>query len=233
VPSRGRSYAHQHQPTSRGDRPALQRGWPEDRAPTRSSSFCGAALDARAHRARSWDRDSRPRRHARARHRWTAVSDFEGFHRAFSALLEDHAWHGNLDAFNDILRGGSGRRRPGCLGTRCFGDDPKDKPALPTRFHSSDAASRAASRRRRNSALPRRIMRYGRCAARTRDLLLVRHATAVFNDERPPLRTARRRQSSSRRSSSRTRRSTASVTRLISAASRSSAPGSVPSQPAM
>jgi hypothetical protein len=38
----------------------------------------------------------------------SAFSDFEGFQREFSALLEDHAWHGNLDAFNDILRGGFG-----------------------------------------------------------------------------------------------------------------------------
>ena len=35
-------------------------------------------------------------------------SDFEGFTREFSRLLDDHAWHGNLDAFNDILRGGFG-----------------------------------------------------------------------------------------------------------------------------
>jgi RNAse (barnase) inhibitor barstar len=34
--------------------------------------------------------------------------DFEGFQREFSALLDDYTWHGNLDAFNDILRGGFG-----------------------------------------------------------------------------------------------------------------------------
>jgi hypothetical protein len=37
-----------------------------------------------------------------------AFGDFEGFQREFSALLEHYAWHGNLDAFNDILRGGFG-----------------------------------------------------------------------------------------------------------------------------
>jgi hypothetical protein len=38
----------------------------------------------------------------------TCFSDFEGFTREFSRLLEDHAWRRNLDAFNDILRGGFG-----------------------------------------------------------------------------------------------------------------------------
>ncbi len=37
-----------------------------------------------------------------------AFSDFEGFQREFSALLERHAWNGNLDAFDDILYGGFG-----------------------------------------------------------------------------------------------------------------------------
>src|SRR5215472_10763916 len=35
-------------------------------------------------------------------------SDFEGFTREFSRLLDNHTWHGNLDAFNDLLRGGFG-----------------------------------------------------------------------------------------------------------------------------
>jgi RNAse (barnase) inhibitor barstar len=34
--------------------------------------------------------------------------DLDGFAREFSTLLKDHIWHGNLDAFNDILRGGFG-----------------------------------------------------------------------------------------------------------------------------
>src|SRR5579859_3426880 len=34
--------------------------------------------------------------------------DLDGFARQVSTLLEDFAWHGNLDAFNDILRGGFG-----------------------------------------------------------------------------------------------------------------------------
>jgi hypothetical protein len=34
--------------------------------------------------------------------------DFEGFRREFSSLLDDFTWNGNLDAFNDILRGGCG-----------------------------------------------------------------------------------------------------------------------------
>lgn len=36
------------------------------------------------------------------------LDDLDGFAREFSAFLEDHTWHGNLDAFNDILRGGFG-----------------------------------------------------------------------------------------------------------------------------
>jgi RNAse (barnase) inhibitor barstar len=36
------------------------------------------------------------------------IDDLDGFAREFSTLLEDRTWNGNLDAFNDILRGGSG-----------------------------------------------------------------------------------------------------------------------------
>jgi hypothetical protein len=35
-------------------------------------------------------------------------SDFDGFGREFSRLLNDYTWRGNLDAFNDLLRGGFG-----------------------------------------------------------------------------------------------------------------------------
>jgi hypothetical protein len=35
-------------------------------------------------------------------------SDFDGFAREFTRLLSDYTWRGNLDAFNDILRGGFG-----------------------------------------------------------------------------------------------------------------------------
>src|ERR1044072_1866947 len=35
-------------------------------------------------------------------------ADFDGFAREFSRLLRDHRWRGNLDAFNDVLRGGFG-----------------------------------------------------------------------------------------------------------------------------
>lgn len=41
------------------------------------------------------------------------VADFAGFTREFSTLLTDHVWHGNLDAFNDILRGGFGTPEEG------------------------------------------------------------------------------------------------------------------------
>jgi Barstar (barnase inhibitor) len=34
--------------------------------------------------------------------------DLPGFAREFSGLLHDYTWTGNLDAFNDILRGGFG-----------------------------------------------------------------------------------------------------------------------------
>lgn len=35
-------------------------------------------------------------------------SDFDGFAREFSRLLDGYTWRGNLDAFNDILGGGFG-----------------------------------------------------------------------------------------------------------------------------
>ena len=35
-------------------------------------------------------------------------ADFAGFAEEFSRLLTDYTWRGNLDAFNDILRGGFG-----------------------------------------------------------------------------------------------------------------------------
>lgn len=35
-------------------------------------------------------------------------SDFDGFAREFSRLLCDYTWRGNLDALNDLLRGGFG-----------------------------------------------------------------------------------------------------------------------------
>ena len=37
-------------------------------------------------------------------------SDLDGFAREFSRLLRNYTWRGNLDGFNDLLRGGS---RPG------------------------------------------------------------------------------------------------------------------------
>ncbi|GAB1644081.1 hypothetical protein KRMM14A1259_47340 [Krasilnikovia sp. MM14-A1259] len=37
-----------------------------------------------------------------------SFSDLAGFAREFSRLLCHHTWRGNLDAFNDILRGGFG-----------------------------------------------------------------------------------------------------------------------------
>lgn len=37
-----------------------------------------------------------------------AFTDLDGFAREFSKLLCHHRWKGNLDAFNDILRGGFG-----------------------------------------------------------------------------------------------------------------------------
>jgi hypothetical protein len=35
-------------------------------------------------------------------------SDFDGFAREFTRLLCNYTWRGNLDAFNDLLRGGFG-----------------------------------------------------------------------------------------------------------------------------
>ncbi|OXM54897.1 barstar family protein [Amycolatopsis alba] len=40
-------------------------------------------------------------------------SDFDGFAREFSRLLSDYTWRGNLDAFNDLLRGGYGTPETG------------------------------------------------------------------------------------------------------------------------
>ncbi|WP_030443620.1 barstar family protein [Actinoplanes subtropicus] len=42
-----------------------------------------------------------------------AFSDLDGFAREFSKLLCHHTWRGNLDAFNDILRGGFGTPEDG------------------------------------------------------------------------------------------------------------------------
>ena len=39
--------------------------------------------------------------------------DLDGFAREFSKLLADYTWRGNLDAFNDILRGGFGTPEDG------------------------------------------------------------------------------------------------------------------------
>lgn len=36
------------------------------------------------------------------------IGDFNDFVREFSRHLDGHTWNGNLDAFNDILRGGFG-----------------------------------------------------------------------------------------------------------------------------
>lgn len=38
----------------------------------------------------------------------TRFGDFDGFTREFSTLLDGHTWHGNLDALDDVLRGGFG-----------------------------------------------------------------------------------------------------------------------------
>jgi Barstar (barnase inhibitor) len=39
--------------------------------------------------------------------------DLAGFAREFSKHLHDYVWHGSLDAFNDILRGGFGTPEQG------------------------------------------------------------------------------------------------------------------------
>jgi len=44
-----------------------------------------------------------------------AFTDFAGFAREFSRLLSDTEWHGNLDAFNDLLRGGYGTPADGWI----------------------------------------------------------------------------------------------------------------------
>jgi hypothetical protein len=41
--------------------------------------------------------------------------DFPGFGREFSRLLSGYTWHGSLDAFNDILRGGFGTPEGGWI----------------------------------------------------------------------------------------------------------------------
>lgn len=38
----------------------------------------------------------------------TRFSDLDGFAREFSSLLNGYTWRGNLDALNDVLRGGFG-----------------------------------------------------------------------------------------------------------------------------
>ena len=41
--------------------------------------------------------------------------DLEGFAREFTLLLDGYQWRGNLDAFNDILRGGFGTPEGGFI----------------------------------------------------------------------------------------------------------------------
>jgi len=40
-------------------------------------------------------------------------SDFDGFACEFSRLFRNYVWRGNLDAFNDLLRGGFGTPETG------------------------------------------------------------------------------------------------------------------------
>jgi hypothetical protein len=54
------------------------------------------------------------------------LDDLDDFAREFSALLEDHTWHGNLDAFNDILRGGSTSSRITVQNHGPGGTEPED-----------------------------------------------------------------------------------------------------------
>lgn len=42
-----------------------------------------------------------------------SFDDFTGFARAFSRHLDSYVWNGNLDAFNDLLRGGFGTPEQG------------------------------------------------------------------------------------------------------------------------
>ena len=49
-------------------------------------------------------------------------SDFAGFVREFSANLVDFEWHGSLDAFTDILRGGCGTPDGGFILQWTFSD---------------------------------------------------------------------------------------------------------------
>jgi hypothetical protein len=44
-----------------------------------------------------------------------SFSDFDGFAREFSRLLCNYSWQGNLDAFNDLLRGGFGTPEDGWI----------------------------------------------------------------------------------------------------------------------
>jgi RNAse (barnase) inhibitor barstar len=43
----------------------------------------------------------------------TRFSDLDGFAREFSGLLSGYTWRGNLDALNDVLRGGYGTPESG------------------------------------------------------------------------------------------------------------------------
>jgi hypothetical protein len=44
-----------------------------------------------------------------------SFSDLDGFAREFSRLLGHHRWHGGLDAFDDVLRGGFGTPEGGWI----------------------------------------------------------------------------------------------------------------------
>jgi RNAse (barnase) inhibitor barstar len=45
----------------------------------------------------------------------TRFSDLDGFAREFSRLLNGYTWRGNLDALNDVLRGGYGTPADGWI----------------------------------------------------------------------------------------------------------------------
>jgi hypothetical protein len=54
-------------------------------------------------------------------------TDLDGFAREFSRFLTDYEWHGNLDAFNDILGGGFGTPEGGFVLRWLHSDESRDR----------------------------------------------------------------------------------------------------------
>jgi hypothetical protein len=63
--------------------------------------------------------------------------DYWGFNREFSRLLDGHEWHENLNAFDEVLRGGLGTPVGGFVLRWISSDPSSDVPGYPARCDCS------------------------------------------------------------------------------------------------